>query len=294
MKYFFPVLILVSAALYIMFGSSSNQKQVNKGNGKTIDAKSNTQSTLNETSDTQNNTIVASDIKLAQEYKTEEYKTEEYYLYDMSIKCRSFVRNNIRTRDELDKFLANFAGVDQTFNLALTNEMQDKFENCKKFLDKKILNINADVQKELLDKAVEKKDPSALARKASDEVFRNKKTISSVKAMLVESLVTNNPEALYTLSMFVQQFSEMENGNLVGAALMSRACDAGYDQCGYNSLMVQQTCQEESVCGSNLQETIRMSVPNHLANEFENTLIEINYIRTEVEWDAFFNTALHE
>jgi len=281
MKYFLPVLLLVAVAFYIVFGSLSSHKQVNERNGKTIDTKSNTQLMLNETLDAQNNTIDDSKIKLEQGYKT-----EEYYLYDMSIKCLSFVRNNIRTRDELDEFLANFPDMNQTFDLVLTVEMQDRFENCKQFLDKKMLNIDADAQKELLDKAVEKKDPSALALKAYDEVFFNKKTISSVKAMLVESLVTNNPEALFTLSMFVKQFSEIENGNLVGAALMSRACDAGYEYCGHNSLMVQQTCQEESICGSNVQETIRMSVPNHLINEFENTLVEINYIRTNVEWDA--------
>lgn len=309
LKYFLSVVCITSIAFYFFITSSSlEQEQLSENitdthlmlneSSKAIsvreledsDAKPKFKETPNETITTQNVTIDYSNIQLERGYQT-----KEYYLYDMYRKCRSFVHQNIQTTEEFDDYLitifeaVNYTDSDRTFDTAMRFELEERFKVCIKILDKNIIILGHNIPKILLERAVTKRDTFALASKAFDEVISNKKEISDIKYMLVEALLKNNSEALYTLSMLVRERSDIQNKYLVSSALLSRACDAGYTDCGYNSLTVQLACEEKSICGSNLQETLRMIVPSELSNKYENIVNEITFIKTQQQWNTFFN-----
>lgn len=281
------LVLFIATIFYMISGYFSNNEQVNQLNENIITVKP--QSILPISKVKNSKDARGNDWK-------QSYETKEYYLYDMFNKCRTIISNNLKTINQLENFLTtNFPqDTGSAFDISLTHELKSIFNDCKNFMEKNIQDVDLHNQNNLLKNAVLKKDASAMARKSYNDVFMEKKEVLSVQNILIESLTTNNPEALFTLSMFVKQLSNKKNNSLISAALLYRACGAGYSYCGYNSLQVQQLCQEQSVCGSTLQESLLMSVPSHLANEFEKLLVEISYIKTENDWHVFFENTLIE
>ena len=278
------ILIALSAGCYGLLILLSTQKAI-EGNGDILMPSASSEKAQIESFKNERNIKDYSGVRMESGYIT-----SEFYLYDKATRCRTFKNENIKNDDDFDEFIAsNFLKDNlQSYELAMIKEMHQSFLQCKHFLNIKIPTLSDEEISSLLEGAVAKKDPSAFARKAFELVVLKNEKISNVSDMLIQSLVTNNPESFYTLSMLVQQYSNLRENQLISNALMYRACDAGYKGCDFEDLVVQRICQEDSICGSNLQETILMSTPNHLINEFENILFAVNNIKTDEEWRAFF------
>ncbi len=200
--------------------------------------------------------------------------------------CEWFFRTGVDSMESINEVMKNNQVQAFYADNAYHQRMLDKLDYCLNFL--KIESYkNTEKQKILMSEALDQSDPNAIALEAFNSLYIEKKSISYALTMLIPALQQNNPNAILTLAQMISSHSPSQNNILLENALRIISCEYGSQHCGIDARLVKTTCEISGICGGSLEETIIMSIPGELQNEFNLILENLTGVAESKSWKEF-------
>lgn len=276
----FLTLVIAGVSYCILLDFSTAQQKFNKeSNTKDLKLKTSKDNKVKTDSETKT-------IEIIYENKKEKQESLEYFMYRMNEHCEWFFRSDVDSLESLNRVMENNQTQAFYTDKSYRREMEEKLEYCLDFLRIESYR-RLEAQQKLVGAALEKSDPNAIALKAFNSLYLEKKSSEFSARLLIPALEKNNPNAIFVLAQIVSSHSLSENKTLLENALRIISCEYGAMNCGGDAALVRTTCETAQVCGGNLAETIIMSVPIEHQNEFNLILENLRNTAETKSWAEF-------